>query len=384
MKRFDRPVYVTRPSLPPLDDFVDMLRQIWESRWLTNKGPFHERFEAELASYLGVEHVSLFCNGTIALQVGLQALRITGEVITTPFTFPATVHAIYWNHCTPVFCDVEPCTFTLDPDKIESLITPNTTAILPVHVYGNPCLVERLQSIADTYGLKLFYDAAHAFGVQMDGTSILQFGDLSMLSFHATKKFNTFEGGALITSDPKLKRRIDFLKNFGFADETTVVAPGSNGKMNELQAACGILQLAHIDEQTEMCRHLVDIYRERLADVPGIRFLEDTPGVVHNYCYFPILVDEAEYGVARDDLYLRLREANVYARRYFYPLVSEFPSYRGLPSASRSRLPAAHKVSESVICLPLYANLDDDAVSAICSGVADRARPSPGGGMVGH
>ncbi len=350
-------IFVTSPSLPPLDEFIPYLRKIWENKWLTNNGEFHREFEARLAEYLGVKYVSLFTNGMIALQVGMQALRITGEVITTPFTFVATTHAIHWNNCTPVFCDIEPDSFTLDPAKVESLITPRTTAIMPVHVYGNPCKVEELKRIADTYGLKLFYDAAHVFGVKKDGASILNWGDLSMLSFHATKVFNTFEGGALITNDEEMKQRIDFLKNFGFADEVTVVAPGSNGKMDEFRAAYGLLQLKMVDGEIEK-RHQVAIrYREALKDVPGIRCLHDLPNVHHNYSYFPILVNEAEYGLSRDALYDKLKAHGIYSRRYFYPLCSDFPTYRGLPSAAPVNLPVATKVAEEVLCLPMYADL---------------------------
>ena len=368
------PIYVTRPSLPPLDEFVESLREIWDNQQLTNNGPFHRRFEAALAEHLGVPYVSLFCNGTVALQVGLQALRITGEVITTPFTFPATTHAIYWNRCNPVFCDIEPETCNLDPERVESLITPNTTAILPVHVYGNPCDVDRLQKIADTYGLKLFYDAAHAFGVKLNGESILNFGDLSMLSFHATKKFNTIEGGALVTRDPKLKQRIDYLKNFGFANETTVIAPGINGKMNEVQAAYGLLQLKYVAENTAKCRTIAELYREHLRGIHGIRILEDLPVVEHNYCYFPIFVDETVYGTTRDELYSRLRERGIYGRRYFYPLVSQFPTYRGLPSAASQALPCATEKAERVICLPIYAELGVETTVRIANEIRQAAK----------
>ena len=352
-------IYVTSPSLPSLDEFIPYLKKIWNNKWLTNNGEFHREFEAKLAEYLGVKYVSLFTNGMIALQIGMQALRITGEVITTPFTFVATTHAIHWNNCTPVFCDIEPDTFTLDPAKVESLITPRTTAIMPVHVYGNPCKVEELKRIADTYGLKLFYDAAHVFGVNKDGVSILNWGDLSMLSFHATKVFNTFEGGALITNDENMKKRIDFLKNFGFANEVTVVAPGSNGKMDEFRAAYGLLQLKMADGEIEK-RHQVAVrYREALKDVPGIRCLYDIPNVRHNYSYFPILVNETEYGLSRDALYEKLKVHDIYSRRYFYPLCSDFPTYRGLPSAAPSNLPIATQSARQILCLPMYADLTE-------------------------
>ena len=355
-----KPVYVTSPSLPPLEEFIPYLRKIWDNKWLTNNGEFHQKFEARLAAYLGVKHVSLFTNGMIALQVGMQALRITGEVITTPFTFVATTHAIHWNNCTPVFCDIEPETFTLDPAKVESLITPRTTAIMPVHVYGNPCKVEELKRIADTYGLKLFYDAAHVFGVRKDGASILNWGDLAMLSFHATKVFNTFEGGALITNDETMKARIDFLKNFGFAGETTVVAPGTNGKMDEFRAAYGLLQLKMVDGEIEKRRQVAVRYREALKNIRGLRCLHDLPGIRHNYSYFPILVDETQYGLSRDALYGKLKSDNIYSRWYFYPLCSDFPTYRGLPSAAPSNLPVATKIAQQVLCLPMFAGLTEE------------------------
>jgi dTDP-4-amino-4,6-dideoxygalactose transaminase len=362
--RTAKPIYVTQPSLPPLEDFIPLLEQIWQSRVLTNNGPFHQRLEAALAEFLGVKHLSLFCNGMVALQTGLQALRITGEVITTPFSFVATTHAIHWNGCSPVFCDIEPDTFTLDPNKVESLITPKTTAILPVHVYGNPCNLERLRQIADTYGLKLFYDAAHAFGVKRGGQSVLNFGDLSMLSFHATKVFNTFEGGALVTDDPKLKARIDHLKNFGFANEVTVVAPGTNGKMNEFQAALGLLQLRDYDKNRASRQLIAESYRRELSACPGISMSRDLPDVDHNYSYFPILVND-DYPSSRDELYEILKQHGFCGRRYFYPLISEFPTYRGLPSADPTRLPVATKVANQVLCLPIYADLPDDVPSRI-------------------
>ena len=354
------PIYVTSPSLPELDDFIPYLQRIWDNKWLTNNGEFHKKFEAALAEYLGVKYVSLFTNGMIALQVGMQALRITGEVITTPFTFVATTHAIHWNGCRPVFCDIEPDTYTLDPRKVESLITPKTTAIMPVHVYGNPCRHEELKRIADIYGLKLFYDAAHVFGVRKDGVSVCNWGNLSMLSFHATKVFNTFEGGALVTCDENLKKRIDFLKNFGFADEVTVVAPGSNGKMDEFRSAFGLLQLELVDREIEKRQKIAQNYREALKDVPGIRMLYDLPGVRHNYAYFPIEVDACKYGMTRDELYLRLKENNIYSRRYFYPLCSDFPTYRGLPSATAENLPVATRIAQRILCLPMYAGLTTD------------------------
>lgn len=358
-------IYVTQPSMPPLDEFVDLLHQIWNSKCLTNSGPFHQKFETALAEHLGVPYVSLFCNGMVALQVGLQALGISGKVITTPYSFPATTHAVYWNHCTPVFCDIESQTFNLDPAKIEPLITPETTCILPVHVYGNPCDVATFSNIAEKHNLAIFYDAAHAFGVEIGNTSILEFGDLSMLSFHATKVFNTIEGGALITKSPELKTHIDFLKNFGFAGETTVIQAGTNGKMNELQAAYGLLQLRYIDGQIEKRKRIADTYRRELAGISGLRYLENLPGVTHNYSYFPLLVDEEEFGVSRDELYERLKNDGIFGRRYFFPLISSFPMYDSLPSAASENLPVARRIAEQVLCLPIYAALEEQTAMRI-------------------
>jgi len=305
-------IFVTQPSLPPLEEFIKYLEQIWDSKILTNNGPYHQQFEKELSEYLGVKYLSLFANGTLALVTALQALRITGEVITTPFSFVATTHALWWNNIKPVFVDIEPDYFTLDPEKIESAITPQTTAILPVHVYGNPCKVDEIQKIADTYGLKVIYDAAHAFGVKIRGNSILNYGDLAILSFHATKVFNTIEGGAIICHDEKTKRRIDFLKNFGFAGETTVIAPGINAKMNELQAAFGLVQLKHIDEYISRRKEIAEFYRKQLSGIKGIRVLYDIEGIDHSYTYFPVFVDELLYGESRDALYDRLKRDNIY------------------------------------------------------------------------
>ena len=328
-------IYVTQPLLPPLEEFLPYLEQIWETKWLTNGGPFHQELEKELADYLGVEHLALFANGTLALVTALQALRITGEVITTPFSFVATAHALLWNGIKPVFVDIQPGTFNLDPEKIEAAITPNTTAILPVHVYGNPCDVEKIQKIADTYGLKVIYDAAHAFGVRCKGESLLKHGDLSTLSFHATKVFNTFEGGAIICPDAKTKKRIDDLKNFGYSGEVTVIAIGINAKMNELQAAFGLLQLKHIDKAIRRRREIDDHYREQLFSIPGITCPPLPADTTNNYSYFPILIGK-EYPLSRDELNDKLRQHGIFPRRYFYPLISEFPMYRGLPSAAQS------------------------------------------------
>ncbi len=362
----NKSIYVTQPSLPPLEEFTEYLKQIWESKVLTNNGPFHSQFEKELTDYLGVKYLSLFANGTLALVTALQALRITGEVITTPFSFVATTHSLWWNNIKPVFVDIEPEYFTLDPEKIESAITPQTTAIMPVHVYGNPSRIDEIQKIADTYGLKVIYDAAHAFGVRIKGNSILNYGDLSVLSFHATKSFNTIEGGAIICHDEKTKKRIDFLKNFGFAGETTVIEPGINAKMNELQAAYGLLQLKYIGKYISKRKEIASLYREELSHVKGIRLLYDIQDVYHSYTYFPILIDENLYGESRDKVYERLKQNNIYGRRYFYPLISQFPTYRGLPSANSGNLPIASSIAEKVICLPIYPDLDDKTVKYIC------------------
>lgn len=358
------PIYVTQPSLPPLEEFIPYLRQIWDNKILTNGGPFHQQLEAELARYLGVPHVALFSNGTLALMTAMQSLRITGEVITTPYSFVATAHSLMWNGIKPVFVDIEPGTFNIDPRQIEAAITPQTTAILPVHCYGRPCDVDRIEEIAANYGLKVIYDAAHAFGVHHNGSSVLNHGDLSVLSFHATKVFNTFEGGAIICKDARTKRHIDHLKNFGFADEVTVVAPGINGKMSEVNAAFGLLQLKNIDTALA-CRAAVDLrYRAALRDVPGIVCPELAPETRPNHSYFPILVQPG-YPLSRDELYEKLRAANVYARRYFYPLISEFPMYRNMASARRDHLPVAHRLSLEVLCLPMYPELSEAQQDAI-------------------
>lgn len=365
--------YVTQPYLPPLEEFLPLLRQIWDSHQLTNAGPFHQAFEQALANYLGVPHVALFSNGTLALVTALQALRITGEVITTPYSFVATSHALMWNGIKPVFVDIEPHSFGLDPDKIEAAITPQTTAILAVHVYGFPAQVERIQKIADTYGLKVIYDAAHAFGVKHQGVPLVGNGDLSVLSFHATKVFNTFEGGAIICPDAKTKQRIDYLKNFGFADETVVVATGINGKMNEFQAALGILQLEHIDDCIRQRAAVDAIYREQLRDIRGITIPPIVVGAKHNYSYFPILVNKV-YPLSRDELHWKFRDQGIFARRYFYPLISEFPMYRGLPSANPALLPVASHISRQILCLPIYPGLEADKQEAIIAVIKEHFR----------
>lgn len=362
-------ITVTSPLLPNLDDFNEMLKQIWASKWITNNGSFHKQLEKELAAYLKVPYISLFTNGTLPLITALQALRITGEVITTPYSFVATTHALWWNGIKPVFVDIDPTTDNINPDKIEAAITPKTTAIMPVHVYGKPCDTKRIQEIADQYGLKVIYDAAHAFGVEVNGESILNAGDLSTLSFHATKVYNTVEGGAMVMHDEKMKKRIDYLKNFGFANETTVVGPGINSKMDEVRSAYGLLNLKQVDAAIE-ARHQVAIkYREVLRNVEGVTFFDDIPGVRHNYSYFPIFIDAKKYGMTRDELYFKMKEQNVLGRRYFYPLISEFSTYRGLESAKPENLPEAHKMADSVICLPMHHALSNDDIQRILDSI---------------
>jgi dTDP-4-amino-4,6-dideoxygalactose transaminase len=362
-------IYVTQPHLAPLEEFMPYLREIWDNKILTNGGPFHQQFEAALAQYLGVEHLSLFTNGTLALLTALQALRINGEVITTPYSFVATAHSLVWNGIKPVFVDVDPRTLNLDPAKIEAAITPQTTAIMPVHCYGKPCDVEAIQKIADNYNLRVIYDAAHAFGVQNDTGSVLRYGDMSVLSFHATKVFNTFEGGAIICQDARTKQRIDHLKNFGFVDEVTVVAAGINGKMSELNAAFGLLQLKHIDEALARRAEIDALYRERLKDIRGIGCLPKAGEKVANHAYFPVLVGP-DFPISRDALYDVLRQHDIYARRYFYPLISEFPTYRGLPSARRENLPVASAAAQQILCLPIFPALTDDMLDRIVGIIA--------------
>jgi len=361
----NKPITVTSPLLPNLEEFYDLLKQIWDSKWITNNGSFHQQLEADLAAYLKVPYVSLFTNGTLPLLTALQALRITGEVITTPYSFVATTHSLWWNGIKPVFVDIDPATGNLDPEKIEAAITPKTTAIMPVHVYGKPCNTKRIKEIADQYGLKVIYDAAHAFGVEVNGESILNAGDMSTLSFHATKVYNTIEGGAMVMHDEKTKQRIDYLKNFGFANETTVVGPGINSKVDEMRAAYGILNLRQVDSAIEARQQVAIKYREALRDVDGIAFFDDMPGVRHNYSYFPIFVNEEKYGMSRDALYEKMKSQNVFGRRYFYPLISEFSTYRGLESAAPENLPNAHKMANSVICLPMHHSLTNENIEAI-------------------
>ena len=358
-------ITVTSPLLPDLDEFSALLKEVWNSKWVTNNGNFHRKFEQALCDYLKVPYISVFTNGTIPLITALQALRISGEVITTPYSFVATTHALWWNGIKPVFVDIEWATGCIDPDKIEAAITPKTTAIMPVHVYGKPCNTKAIQEIADKYGLKVIYDAAHAFGVEKDGKSLLNAGDLSTLSFHATKVFGTVEGGAMVMHDEKTKKRIDFLKNFGFAGETEVVAPGINGKMDEVRAAFGLLNLRQIDTAIE-ARHQVAIrYRKALRNVEGIEFWDDLPGVRHNYGYFPIFVDAVKYGMTRDQLYFKMKEQGILSRRYFYPLISSFSTYRGLESARPENLPVATKMANEVICLPMHHELTEENLNRI-------------------
>ena len=390
----NKQITVTSPLLPNLDEFHELMKEIWDSKWITNNGSFHKQLEAALAEYLKVPYVSLFTNGTLPLLTALQALRITGEVITTPYSFVATTHSIWWNGCKPVFVDVDPKTGNMDPEKIEAAITPKTTAIMPVHCYGKPCDVCRIKEIADKYGLKVIYDAAHAFAleipkdeadykvafneannvfnssqaakkVEVETESILNWGDMSTLSFHATKVYNTIEGGAMIMHDAETKKRIDYLKNFGFAGETTVVGPGINSKVDEMRAAYGLLNLKHVDAAIETRKKTADVYREALRGVDGLTFYEDMPGVKHNYSYFPMFIDAEKYGMTRDELYFKMKEANVLGRRYFYPLISEFSTYRGLESARKENLPNAHKMADTVICLPMHHELSEGDMERI-------------------
>lgn len=371
-------ITVTSPLLPNLDDFHAELQKIWDSKWITNMGQYHQQLENALAEYLHVPYVCLFTNGTLPLMTALQALRITGEVITTPYSFVATTHSIWWNNCKPVFVDIDPATGNIDPDKIEASITPYTTAIMPVHCYGNPCDTKRIQQIANMYGLKIIYDAAHAFGLEVPSeeydlpaydekglAGIMNAGDMSTLSFHATKVYNTIEGGALIVKDEETKKRIDYLKNFGIADEVTVVAPGINSKMDEMRSAYGLLNLKLVDNAIHRRQKVANIYRDALRSVDGITFFDDMSGVRHNYSYFPIFINEEKYGESRDDLYYKMKAKNVLARRYFYPLISDFPCYRGLFSAGHDKLPNAVKMADTVLCIPMHHELSDDDLKRI-------------------
>ncbi len=361
----NKPLNVTSPLLPDLDEFSQMLKEIWESKWITNNGYFHQQLEEALCAYLKVPYISLFTNGTLPLLTALQALRVSGEVITTPYSFVATTHSIWWNGLRPVFVDIDPSNCGMDPDRIEAAITPRTTAIMPVHCYGKPCDIVRIQQIADKYGLKVIYDAAHCFGVEVNGKSILEYGDISTLSFHATKVYNTVEGGAMVVHDAATKQRIDYLKNFGFESETEVIAPGINSKLDEVRAIYGLLNLRQVDQAIE-ARHRVAIrYREALRSVHGIRYFDDMPGVRHNYSYFPIFVEASSYGMSRDELFNKLRQHNIISRRYFYPLISTFSTYRGLPSATSENLPNATRIANEVICLPIHHELSNEDVDKV-------------------
>ena len=362
---FKDKITVTSPLLPDLEKFQALLREIWDSKRVTNNGSFHKQLESSLCDYLKVPYISIFTNGTLPLITALQAMHISGEVITTPYSFVATTHALWWNGIKPVFVDIDPSNCGLDPDKIESAITSRTTAIMPVHCYGQPCNMEQIQTIANKYGLKVIYDAAHAFGVEVNGKSVLRQGDMSTLSFHATKVYNTLEGGALVMHDEETKKRIDYLKNFGFAGETKVVAPGINSKMDEVRAAYGLLNLKQVDDAIEKRHRIAIRYRENLRDVKGIRFFNDTPGVKHNYSYFPIFVDADEYGITRDELYFKMQKQGVYGRRYFYPLISSFSTYCGLESARPENLPNATKIANEVICLPMHHGLTDNDIRIV-------------------
>ena len=347
-------IYVTRPALPPLEEFIPYLRKIWKTRRLTNSGPFHQELEKSLAEYLGVKYVCLFSSGTLALIAALRTLRISGEVITTPFSCVATAHSLHWNGIKPVFVDIEPVFMNIDAEMIESAITPQTTAIMPVHIYGNPCDIRKIKKIADMYNLKIIYDACHAFGVQLNGRGICNFGDLSVLSFHATKIFTTFEGGAIICHDEEMKEKIDDLKTSG------------NAKMNEFQAALGLLQLKYVDETIEKRKRITDLYRRELKNTEGIRYLSDQEGVKHNYSYCPILIDSKKYGRTREEVYKETNKHNIFSRRYYYPLISHFPPYQNLLSSSPGNLPIAENIVAKVLCLPIYPDLELDKVVSIC------------------
>ena len=363
----NKSITVTQPYLPPLEEFIPYLQEIWNNKWLTNNGPLHQQLEEKLAQYLGVKYISLFSNGTLALISALQALNIQGEVITTPFSFVATTHSLWWNKITPVFVDIEPDFLNLDPKKIEAAITEKTTAIMPVHVYGNPCQMNEIQRIADKYKLKIIYDAAHAFGVKQNDISVLNYGDLSILSFHATKVYSTIEGGAIVCHTPEMKRHIDNLKNFGFRDETVVEEPGINAKLNEVQAAYGLLQLKYIDGFIAKRKEITNLYRTLLKNIEGVCFLPDIKEVTHNYSYFPILIDKEKYGISRDELYDKLKENNIFGRRYFYPLISDFEPYKELPSAKMENIPEATKMAQKVLCLPIFVELKNEDIENIVS-----------------
>ena len=355
-------IFVTQPSLPPLNEFINSLEKIWDNKRLTNNGEFHQEFEKKLAAHLNIKYVSLFSNGTLALMTAVQALNLVGEVITTPYSFVATAHALWWNKITPVFIDVDPVNGNIDPEKIEAAISEKTTAILPVHVYGNPCDHNRIKKIADRHNLKLIYDAAHAFGVEENGESILNYGDLSILSFHATKVFNTLEGGAIISHSAEMKKHIDYLKNFGFENEVSVVQPGINAKMNEFQAAFGLLQLKEINQNIKKRKAITQLYKDFLSNIKGINLIHENENILYNYSYFPIFIEAKKYGMKRDELYQKLKDHNIYTRRYFYPLITNFSPYNEI---ARFDLTNARKLAEKVICLPIYSELEYKIIKKI-------------------
>lgn len=361
----DKPITVTSPLLPDLQQFNSLLKEIWDNRWITNNGSFHQQLENELAEFLGVPYISLFANGTIPLITALQALDITGEVITTPYSFVATSHSIRWSGLSPVFVDIDPETCNINPQKIERAITPKTTAIMPVHCYGTPCDIDAIKDIADRYGLKVIYDAAHAFAVRKDGSSILNYGDISTLSFHATKVFNTIEGGAIVCQTPEMKAKIDKLKNFGFASETEIVGIGINGKLDEVRAAFGLLNLRKVNDAIASRKKIAQKYRNALSEIPGIRCLNEIPSVEHNYSHFPIFIEQKEFGISRDELYNKLKDNGILSRRYFFPLITSFDSYSKLPSAAPENLPAATHIAQTVLCLPLYPDLSESQTDKI-------------------
>jgi dTDP-4-amino-4,6-dideoxygalactose transaminase len=367
LEPFEKPFYITQPLLPDIDEFIEMIKIIWASNQLSNNGSMVKQLERELSNFLNTDYLSVFSNGTVALQLACKVLRLSGEVITTPFTFAATVHSLAWNNIKPVFCEIEEDTFNMNPDLIESLITQQTTAILPVHVFGNPCNVEKIQQIANKYGLRVLYDAAHAFGVKINDKPISSFGDVSMFSFHATKIYHTIEGGALTFKDSNLKERADSLRNFGIGDLGYAMEPGTNGKLNEVQAAVGILLLQTVENEIAKRKEITNLYRQMLQNIPGITTNKDIDGVTHNYPYLIIKVDKEEYGLSRDELYEKLKEYNIITRKYFYPLCSNFQCYRDFPSSSLQQLPIANKLSARVLSLPLYGRMLNSDVEKICN-----------------
>lgn len=362
--------------MAPLDELEELMREIWQRRYVTNNGPMHQRLEAELAEFLGVPYISLFTNGTLPLMVAFQALGLQdtgGEVITTPYSFVATTNVLKWCGLNPVFADVDPLTGNLDPGRVEAAITDKTVAVLPVHVYGTPCDTDGFDAISRKWDLPIIYDAAHAFGVRKAGKSVLLEGNLSSVSFHATKTFNTLEGGALVSSSAEMKRKVDLLRNFGFAGETSVVDCGINGKMDELRAAVGLVNLRHVTEAISLREVITTLYRKALADVPGIRLLPEPADVASNFSYFPIFVDAAVYGETRDALYDRLKQHGIFSRRYFYPLISNFPVYRDLPSAHPDALPIANLLADQVLCLPLHHDLTPEIASRVAELIVHHA-----------